>query len=419
VKFSKRKIGVTRGSVDSSTHRDGKFPRPRARFPCNASCKSRASAKNAPRTEREVGEFVPHGFHLFTTHEFCIIMKEVEAGMFRASFMRAGKSEKTVWRILLHGLMVILFAAGTARAQQQTPPAESTTTLKVSTEVVNVLAIVKKKGRLIADLNRDDFELTEDGTPQQIRYFSRETNTPLTLGILVDTSGSEQGMLEVEQQGAKAFVRQVIHPKDLAFVMHFDLEVELLQDLTSDPARLERAIDETRINTGGGGVMPGTFPGVSVGGTHLYDAVYLAAHDVLRNEIGRKVIILISDGEDQGSKESLDEALEMAQKSDIIIYSIEVANRRFGYGGMTVGPNGGSVLNQLSKQTGGTVIRATGRRDLEEAFAEIAKELRTQYLLGYTPTNTKHDGTFRRIEVKIRGHKYKVQARRGYYAPRS
>jgi VWFA-related protein len=317
-------------------------------------------------------------------------------------------------------LLLALFVAGVARAQRQTPPAQSTTTLRVSTEVVNVLTIVKdKKGRLIPDLNKSDFELTEDGVPQQIRYFSRETNTPLTLGILVDTSGSEQGMLGVEQQGAKAFVRQVIHPKDLAFVMHFDLDVELLQDLTSDPARLDRAIDETQINTGGGGVMPGTFPGMSVGGTHLYDAVYLAAHDVLRNEIGRKVIILITDGEDEGSKVSLDTALEMAQKSDVIIYSIEVANRSFGYGGMMVGPNGDSVLNKLSKQTGGTVIRASRRSDLEEAFAEIARELRTQYLLGYTPANTKHDGTFRRIEVKVRDHKYKVQARRGYYAPQS
>jgi VWFA-related protein len=315
-------------------------------------------------------------------------------------------------------LLLALLAASAAQGQQETPPAESSTTLKVSTEVVNVLAVVKEKnGRLIPNLNKGDFELTEDGAPQQIRYFSRETDTPLTMGILVDTSGSEQRMLGVEQQEANAFVRQVIRPKDLAFVMHFDLEVELLQDLTSDAARLERAIDETQINAGGGGVLPGTFPGVSVGGTHLYDAVYLAAHDVLRNEIGRKVIILLTDGVDEGSKESLDFALESAQRSDVVIYSIEVVDRSFYYGGMR-GPDGDSVLNKLSKDTGGNVIRASRQRDLAEAFQEIADELRTQYLLGYTPSNTRHDGAFRKIQVKVREGNYKVQARRGYYAPR-
>jgi VWFA-related protein len=318
-------------------------------------------------------------------------------------------------RLLLCALFV-LAATCAASGQQQNLPAQAATTLRVSTEVVNVLAIVKdKKGRLIPSLTKNDFELSEDGTPQQIKYFSRETNTPLTMGILVDTSGSEQGTLSVEQREAKAFIRQVIRPKDLAFVMHFDVEVELLQDFTSDISRLTRAIDLTQINTGGGGVLPGTFPGVSVGGTHLYDAVYLASHDMLRNEIGRKVIILLTDGVDQGSKESLDAALEFAQKSDVTVYSILVADRGF-YQGWS---DGESVLNKLSKQTGGDVITARQDKDLAEAFQEIAKELRTQYLLGYTPTNTRRDGAFRRIEVKLSDGKYKVQARRGYYAPSS
>ena len=336
---------------------------------------------------------------------------------------KAGKERQwhgAAARSLTPCLLVGLLAAGAARAQQEAP-AQSGTVLKVRTEVVNVLAIVKdKKGHLIPNLNKSDFELTEDGTPQQIRYFSRETDTPLTMGILVDTSGSEQRMLGVEQEEAKAFVRQVVRPKDLAFVMHFDLAVELLQDLTSDVSRLERAIDETQINTGGGGVMPGTFPGVSVGGTHLYDAVYLAAHDILKNEIGRKVIILLTDGEDQGSKESLEQALRMAQDTDVIIYSIEVADRRFNYGMMPMPTgDGDSVLNRLSKDTGGTVIRASRESDLAESFQEIAEELRTQYLLGYTPTHTKRDGSFRKIQVKVNERGYKVQARRGYYAARS
>lgn len=312
---------------------------------------------------------------------------------------------------------VACFLPSRARSQQEPSPAQSTTTLKVSTEVVNVLAIVKdKKGKLISDLDKSDFLLKEDGKPQRIRYFSRETDTPLTMGILVDTSGSEQRMLPLEQEQAKAFINQVLRPKDLAFVLHFDLYVELLQDFTSDRARLERAIDRTRINAGGSGALPGTFPGVSVGGTHLYDAVYLAAHDMLKNEIGRKVVIVLTDGEDQGSKVSLDDALESAQKSDVIIYSIATIDRGF-YRGSGMGFGGEGVLEKLSKQTGGRVLRASRRQDLAEAFQQIADELRTQYLLGYTPTNTAHDGSFRRIRVKVRDGRDKVQARRGYYAP--
>lgn len=342
--------------------------------------------------------------------EFCIIMREGRDLMIHDLGFRFGKPA----RLNALAALLILAAACVASPQEQNPADQPTTTLRVSTDVVNVLAVVKdKKGRLIPSLTKDDFELSEDGTPQQIKYFSRETDTPLTLGILVDTSGSEQTMLPVLQREANAFVRQVIRPKDLAFVMHFDLEVELLQDFTSDPARLERAINETRINTGGGGVLPGTFPGVSPGGTHFYDAVYLAAHDMLRNEIGRKVIIVLTDGVDQGSKEDLDTALEYAQKSDVVIYSIMVQDPGFdqGFSG------GGSVLNKLSKRTGGEVIRARRDKDLAVAFQQIAKELRTQYLLGYTPTNTSHDGAFRKIDVKLREGKYKVQARRGYYAP--
>ncbi|HET7840271.1 MAG TPA: VWA domain-containing protein, partial [Terriglobia bacterium] len=212
-------------------------------------------------------------------------------------------------RWLAIGFVLALAAVSVALAQEQNPPGDATTTLRISTNVVNVLAIVKdKQGRLIPNLTKDDFALTEEGKPQEIRYFSRETDTPLTLGILVDTSGSEQRMLSVEQQRAKDFIRQVIRPKDLAFVMHFDLEAELLQDLTSDGSRLNRAIDQAQINAGGVGVLPSTFPGQDNIGTVFYDAVYLAAHDILRNEIGRKVIVVITDGMDHGSKETLDSA---------------------------------------------------------------------------------------------------------------
>lgn len=306
------------------------------------------------------------------------------------------------------------FAIPAARAQQQPPP---TSTLKVTTEVVNVLAIVTDKhGRLISDLTKDDFEITEGNAPQQIRYFSRETNTPLTMAMLVDTSPSQIHMLPFEQQEAKQFLHEVVRPKDLVAVLHLDLDVELDQDLTSDMARLVRAIDQTQINGGGGGVLPGTFPGQNVGGTHLYDAVYLASQQVLRNEIGRKVIILLSDGQDEGSRETLDRALEAAQKADVMIYSLAAIDRGF-YRGQMMGFNGDSVLKKLAEETGGRMTRASREKDLAEAFQEIAEELRTQYLLGYTSTNTARDGTFRRIRVKVREGDYKVQARRGYYAP--
>jgi VWFA-related protein len=303
--------------------------------------------------------------------------------------------------------------AGAQEGQGLPPPA---TTLKATTEVVNVYAVVREKnGRLIPDLTKDDFLLEEDQNPQVIRYFSREADTPLTMGILVDTSPSQGRVLDVEKREAEAFLRDVMRPKDLTFVLHFDVEVELLQDFTSDLHRLDNAIEEGEIN-GGGARTPGTFPsGDSGGATHLYDAVYLSARELLKNEVGRKVLILLTDGEDQGSRVKLEAALEAAQKADIIIYSVNIHDRAF-YMRQGVGYGGESVLRKLSDETGGRVIDANSK-DSSAAFQQIANELRTQYLLGYTPTNTKLDGTFRKIEVKVRVGNVKVDARRGYYAP--
>ncbi len=297
---------------------------------------------------------------------------------------------------------------------EQAPPA----TIKVSTEVVSVYAVVMDKNKhLIPDLNKEDFALEEDGKPQEIRYFSRETDTPLSIGIMVDTSPSQGKVLGIEQDEAKSFLHQVLRPKDLAFVLHFDVDCELLQDFTADQRLLAHAIDETVINGGGHGVMPGPFPTSDSGGaTHLYDAVYLASNELLKNEVGRKVLILLTDGEDQGSKVKLQTALEAAQKSDVINYSVAIIDRSF-YWGHTFGFSGDSVLKKLSDDTGGSVIEVSHAKDTSAAFQQIARELRTQYLLGYTPTNTKHNGAFRKIRVQTRNSDYKVQARRGYYAP--
>lgn len=316
---------------------------------------------------------------------------------------------------VMAGLAVFWTAQGTAPQEEEQP----TATLKAEAQVVNVLAIVRdKKGRLISNLNREDFQLMEDNAPQEIRYFSRETDTPLTLGILIDTSVSQQRVLGIEKEEAKKFVAQVIRPKDMAFVLKFDIEVELMQDFTSDHRRLARAIDETEIGGGGSGPLPGTIPGPGVGGTHLHDAVYLSATDLLKHEVGRRVLILLSDGEDQGSRIKQDQAIEAAQKTDLIIYSIAVIDRGF-YFMRDMFFGGESVLKKYAEQTGGRLIKVDKVRDTGTAFQEIADELRTQYSLGYTPTNKNRDGSFRKIQVRVRQGDYKIQARRGYYAPSS
>lgn len=303
-----------------------------------------------------------------------------------------------------------------AHGEEKNPPV-SGPTLKVSIEVVNVYAIVRdRKGRLIPNLDRQDFEVAEEKVPQQVRYFSRETDTPLTLGLLVDTSPSQGRVLQVEKEEAKKFVREVLRPKDLVFVLHFDIEVELLQDFTSDLRLISQAVDEPVINGGGQGVLPAPLPTQNTGATHLFDAVYLASNELMKNEIGRKVLILLSDGEDQGSKVKLNEALEAAQKADLIIYAVDIVDRAF-YGSMGRGFSGDAILKKLAEETGGRVVHVSRVRDTRAAFGEIAAELRTQYLLGYTPSNTRHNGAYRKIHVRTRSDDYKVQARRGYYAP--
>ena len=299
-------------------------------------------------------------------------------------------------------------APGAQQDQKALPPPPPGQTLKVSIEVVNVYAVVKEKnGHLIPDLNKDDFAITEDNVPQAIKYFSKQTDTPLTLGMMIDTSPSQERVLPVEQEQAKFFLNQVLRPKDLAFVLHFDLEVELLQDFTADLQRLTHAIDQTVINGGGQGPMPSTYPGANIGGTHLYDAVWLAANDLLKNEVGRKVLILMTDGEDQGSKEKLSAALEAAQRSDVIIYSVDISDQSF-YHLRGMGYGGESVLKKLSEETGGRVVAVKNAGETAVAFQQIARELRTQYLLGYTSTNTKHDGTYRKIRVEVKSGNYKV-----------
>ena len=295
---------------------------------------------------------------------------------------------------------------------------QSMETLKVRVNVVQLFFNVKdKKGALIPNQTKDDFELLEDGKPQTIKYFTAESNLPLTLGILIDSSGSQMRVLEMEKEVGGAFLNDILREKDEAFVIDFDVNVDLLQDFTNDVRRLKAALNKAKINTGGGGGIPGMgggpVPTSNPRGTLLYDAVYLAAHDELSHEIGRKAMILLTDGEDQGSQLRIKDAIEAAQKSDSICYVLLIADRGFyGFGGYS----GDSEMKKLAGETGGRVIEVGNKMDkLKDAFEQIARELRSQYNIGYTPTNNVQDGSFRKIEVHSK-QGYKIQTRSGYYA---
>lgn len=300
---------------------------------------------------------------------------------------------------------------------------QPTETLKVNVNVVQLFFNVKDKhGALIPNLTKDDFDIFEDGQKQTIKYFTPETNLPLTLGILIDSSGSQLHVLDMEKEVGGAFLKQVLTDKDLAFVLDFDVDASLIQDYTRDVQRLQKALNSVRINSG---VTMPTLPGAGGGpvptaaspGTVLYDAVYLSAHDMLSKEVGRKAMILLTDGQDEGSKLKIKDAIEAAQKADSIVYVLLCADRG-GYLSAGMGYYGEGDMKKLTEQTGGRVINVGNKFDkLREAFDQIAAELRSQYNIGYTPINTKLDGGYRKLEIKNK-QSYKIQARAGYYAGR-
>jgi len=272
---------------------------------------------------------------------------------------------------------------------------------------------VRDKTGYITNLHKNDCGIDEDKTPQTIKNFTQEKNLPLTIGILLDTSGSQQNVLPLEQDAGARFLKEVLTPKDEAFLISFDINVDLLADYTNSPSEIRRSIQKASINTGAG---TGSVTGNGTPrGTLLYDAVYLAAHDKLRQEAGRKILVMLTDGGDQGSQETLKTATEAAQKANAIIYVILIADRGF-YSGFQMGYSGDRDMEKLASDTGGRVINVGNNgRKLEDAFDQIQDELRTQYLASYTPTNLKTDGTFRNLKVTC-GKDQKVQARRGYYA---
>ncbi|MFZ0746332.1 MAG: VWA domain-containing protein [Terracidiphilus sp.] len=299
-------------------------------------------------------------------------------------------------------------------------------TFKLEVNLVNLFFSVKdKNGELVPHLTKDDCSVSEDKVPQTLKNFVAETNQPLTLGIMLDTSGSQYRVLPLEQEAGSRFLEQVLRSKDEAFLISFDVNIDLLQDFTNSPRLLSRAMDKAEINTAGGNGAGG-IPGLGGGpvpvhgtpkGTLLYDAVYQASNDKLNQETGRKAMIILTDGEDEGSETKIGDAIAAAQRSNVIIYVILIADTEF-YGGFNFGYSGYSAAKKMADETGGRVINVGNNgKKLEAAFQQIQDELRTQYVASYTPTNAKLDGTFRHIAVECRGDGLKVQVRKGYFAP--
>ena len=338
--------------------------------------------------------------------------------------------------------------------QQQTEPAQQPpATFSTNVKVVNVLATVRdKQGHVVNDLTQNDFLLDEDGRSQVIRYFARETDLPLTLGLLVDTSGSQRNVLADERLASYHFLDKMMRDKDMAFVIHFDFEVELLEDLTASRQTLRKALDELEIGTGrrqqgnqGGGTggSGGGYPGGSGypsgrgrgGGTDLYDAVYLGADDIMRKQHGRKAMIILSDGVDTGSKLSLSAAVESAQRADTLVYSILFADpnaygnagmpggfggRRRGMGmppGRSVGntEDGKKVLQRIATETGGRFFEVSKRLPIDKVYEAIQEDLRSQYSIGYTPEGAANNSEYRRIHLTTKQKGLLVQTREGYY----
>jgi VWFA-related protein len=364
-------------------------------------------------------------------------------------------------------LVGLLFANRAAHAQDPT----SAATLSVDVKVVTLPVTVRDlRGQIVRNLTKDDFLLEQDGHAQTIRYFAQEANLPLTLGLLVDTSMSQRNVLDQERTASESFLEQMLTAaKDQAFIIHFDREVELLQDLTSSRDKLRTALaslqtpSPDRNSRGGGESSPDSSPGGSHrmhgGGTLLYDAVFLASDELMKKQQGRKALIILSDGVDRGSKESLQSALEAAQRADTVVYSIYFADnhqeegRGFGRpgggwpgggwpggggsgggwpggggsggGGRRGGgqrspqearPDGKKILERISKETGGRVYEVSRKETVDKVYASIAEELRTQYSLGYTPDKANDAAGYHKISLTEKN--LTVQTRDGYYAER-
>jgi VWFA-related protein len=369
-------------------------------------------------------------------------------------------------------LLLLTLVTQDSRAQENPPaqptqaqsqpelkrPQEGQSKIAVEVKTVSVLAAVRDKhGKIISNLTKDDFQLDEDGRPQTINYFAHESDLPLRLGLLVDTSLSQRRVLDQERSASYSFLDHLLREdKDLAFLIHFDREVELLQEFTPSRPKLQAALQKLSTpqydggsasggggggNGGGGGGGRGR--GSHGGGTLLYDAIFLASDELMSKQQGRKALIILSDGVDHGSRETLAEAIATAQRSDTIIYSILFADEEenysrpggFGMGGRGRGggmgggrgggggryppqeqrPDGKKILEQISKETGGRMFKVSKKETVDAIYAQIEEELRNQYSLAYTPDKGNTVG-YHKIHLAVGKQKdLVVQARDGYY----
>ncbi len=296
-------------------------------------------------------------------------------------------------------------------------------TIKVDVDIVNVLCSVRNKsGGLVSNLGKDDFTVFENGQKQDIKYFARETDLPLTVGLLVDVSLSQENLIEIERRAAYQFFSSVLRPKDLAFLIAFGQDAELLQDYTNSRKLLQSALDQLHANGPVGGLQPGPVPTANhPRGTILFDSVYLASADQLKGQVGRKALVIITDGVDQGSRYKLEDAIKAAQLADAIVYGIYYVDPSAyggGWGSWGMAPSDRD-LKRLAEDTGGRVLKVDRKHSLEDIFKEIQEEMRSQYALGYSPANTTKDGTFRKIDIKMADKNMRVQARKGYFAVRA
>jgi VWFA-related protein len=361
-------------------------------------------------------------------------------------------------------LTLLLCFSSPLRSQDKTP--QAVPTLSVDVKVVTLPVTVRdKKGQIVRNLTKDDFVLEEDGRAQVIKYFAQDTNLPLTLGLLVDTSLSQRNVLDQERNASKVFLDQMLtDAKDKAFLIHFDREVELLQDLTSSRDKLQAGLELLKTpqleRNSGGSPDPQSSPGSGSGqtrmsrgaGTLLYDAIFLASNELMKKQQGRKALIVLTDGDDRGSKESLQSAIEAAQRADTVVYSILFADSHesngFGQQGGGMGrhgggfpgggwPGGGSggghgggrypqearvdgkkILDQISRETGGRLYEVSKKLAIDQIYDSIAEELRTQYNLGYTPDKSNAEAGYHKVSLVTKQKELIVQTREGYYADR-
>ncbi|MGH9607730.1 MAG: VWA domain-containing protein [Terracidiphilus sp.] len=367
-------------------------------------------------------------------------------------------------------------------AAQQSTVANSATTLKVQArEVILPVTVRNKHGELVTDLTAADFALTDNGKPQVIKSFTRESNLPFQVGLLVDTSRSMNRAMDTERKAAEKFVDLMLPADpakgtqgDQAFLIHFDREVELLEDFTNSRSKLDNDLEQMgptpaernggdnsqgpETNDSNGGYGGGRQGGMRGGGTHLYDAIYLAANDVMKPKHGRKALVVFSDGEDRGSKETLNDAIDAAERANTSVYTIYFkgeegrgtggggfpgGGRHGGMGGGYPGGRGGypgggggypgggggrrgggepqvdgrKIMAQIATRTGGRPFEAKKVDDLAGIYSQIAAELRGQYLLTYSPDPFEADGSFHKIALTTRKSDLTVVTREGYYAP--